>query len=259
MTVNLKELKKPFHPSQVTWKPQATSEDRTKAMAIAYGDVRAYQERLDEVCGMEWEVSYTPWGDRIICNLTIQGVSRSSTGEPDSQNVRSEVAGTAAEAQAFKRACAMFGLGRYLYKMPRMWVEYDSQSRSFTDKARARLDQVVAQHYKRYIETNDVDAEPQEPAETTQAAQDAHEGSNGNKTIKTLSAPRTGASVQTKNEEFETAGRQHYGKHWEAERKRNIERLTNGRTSIASELTQDELQRLIDGIKSLMEKVKVAA
>ena len=108
----LVELSKPFHPSRITWRPGALTGKKDKALALAYADLRAYQNRLDEVCGMDWSVSYTPWSDRIICHLTLQGITRSSTGEPDSDSERSEIAGTTAEAQAFKRACAMFGLGR---------------------------------------------------------------------------------------------------------------------------------------------------
>ncbi|NWG19129.1 MAG: hypothetical protein HXY39_02275 [Chloroflexi bacterium] len=37
--------------------------------------------------------------------------------------------------QAFKRACALFGLGRYLYHLPQVWVEYDDDKRSFVDPA----------------------------------------------------------------------------------------------------------------------------
>jgi len=48
----------------------------------------------------------------VTCELTIFGMgSHSATGEEwaDDDN-----AGTSAEAQAFKRACSCFGLGRYL-------------------------------------------------------------------------------------------------------------------------------------------------
>lgn len=108
----LQELQKPFRPGDVYWKPGSISKEGGKALALPYATLRAYQQRLDTICGLEWSVSYTPWGDRIICHLTISGVTRSSTGEPDSQAERSEIAGTSAEAQAFKRACSMFGLGR---------------------------------------------------------------------------------------------------------------------------------------------------
>jgi hypothetical protein len=155
----LKELSKPFHPAHVTWKPGVFNRDKTKALALAYADLRAYQNRLDELCGMNWSVSYTPWGDRIVCHLTINGVTRSSTGEPDSQSEKSEIAGTTAEAQAFKRACAMFGLGRYLYNLPSIWAEFDSERRQFTEQGKARLNGIIVQHYRRHV---DPDAEPGE-------------------------------------------------------------------------------------------------
>lgn len=173
MNQTLDELSKPFHPSRITWRPGALTGKKDKALALAYADLRAYQNRLDEVCGMEWSVSYTPWGDRIICHLTINGITRSSTGEPDSDSERSEIAGTTAEAQAFKRACAMFGLGRYLYNLPSLWVEYDVPNQRFTEKAKVRLQGVIAQHYQRFLDgqpTSALEAENDETPEEVQVA-----------------------------------------------------------------------------------------
>lgn len=63
----LAQLSEPFHPSRVTWRPGALTSKKDKALALAYADLRAYQNRLDETCGMDWSVSYTPWDERIIC------------------------------------------------------------------------------------------------------------------------------------------------------------------------------------------------
>ena len=145
------ELRRPFHPSMITWRPGSVRKDKTKALGLAYADLRAYQNRLDELFGFDWTVSYTPWGERIICNLTICGVTRSSTGEPDSQSERSEIAGTATEAQAFKRACSMFGMGRYLYEFPSPWVEYDGERNQFTDKGLATLESIAKNHYAKWV------------------------------------------------------------------------------------------------------------
>src|SRR3989338_1163259 len=149
----LQELKQPFHPSDVYWKPGSVSKEGAKALALAYANPRAYQQRLDDVCGADWSVTYTSWGERIICQLTIGGVTRSSTGEPDSQAERAEIAGTSAEAQAFKRACSAFGLGRYLYHLPTVWVAYDAKARQFTDQAKAKLNGIVALHYQRVMQS----------------------------------------------------------------------------------------------------------
>lgn len=148
----LKLLALPFHPSQVTWRTGAVNADLGKALALAHADLRAYQNRLDEVCGLDWSVSYTPWGERIICHLTINGITRSSTGEPDSDAERREESAQAAEEIAFKRACAMFGLGRYLYNLPALWVEYDTTAQRFTEKSIARLAGIIEQHFQRTMD-----------------------------------------------------------------------------------------------------------
>jgi hypothetical protein len=61
----------------------------------------------------------------VTCELTIFGIgSHSATGEgwTDDDN-----AGT--KAQAFKRACSCFGLGRYLYHFSGVWVDLDERKR----------------------------------------------------------------------------------------------------------------------------------
>jgi hypothetical protein len=61
----------------------------------------------------------------VTCRLTIDGLgSHSGLGEEWADN---ENAGTAAEAQAFKRACSCFGLGRYLYDLDGIWVDLDER------------------------------------------------------------------------------------------------------------------------------------
>ncbi len=137
----LEQLRQPFPPDAISWLPGSTTKDGSKCMAMAYADLRAYQERLDEVCGLDWSCRYIFWGDRrIACELTIGGVTRSSTGEYDAQDEKSNIAGTVAEAQSFKRAAAMFGLGRYLYELPAAWVGFDSAAKKISKDGQAELD-----------------------------------------------------------------------------------------------------------------------
>jgi hypothetical protein len=159
------QLRLPFHPSHITWKPGAIKGER--ALAMPYADLRAYMNRLDEVCGYDWSVAYEPWGnDRIICRLTIGDVMRSSTGETTNESEKSEIGGTVAEAQAFKRACAMFGLGRYLYQLPTGWADWDAAGKKFTDKAKAKLTGILVQHYRRATGKNEADAENESPPQS---------------------------------------------------------------------------------------------
>ena len=61
----------------------------------------------------------------VTCRVTIDGMgSHSGLGEEWADN---ENAGTSAEAQAFKRACSCFGLGRYLYDLDGNWVDLDER------------------------------------------------------------------------------------------------------------------------------------
>lgn len=152
MTDLLKQLAMPFPPSVLTWKPGTVKENR--CMALAYADLRAYQDRLDEVCGLNWSIEYEPWGDnRVIARLTIAGITRASTGEMAAQDIKNEMGGTVAEAQAMKRAAAQFGLGRYLYDLPSPWVEYDPQRRRITDAGQAELDSRYKTWYARKMAT----------------------------------------------------------------------------------------------------------
>jgi hypothetical protein len=66
----------------------------------------------------------------VTCELTIFGLgAHSATGEEWTDN---DNAGTSAEAQAFKRSCACFGLGRYLYDFDGVWVDLDERKRPKT-------------------------------------------------------------------------------------------------------------------------------
>ena len=63
----------------------------------------------------------------VTCKVTIDGLgTHSGTGEEwaDEDNAM-----TSAEAQAFKRACSCFGLGRYFYDFDAPWVDIDDKSR----------------------------------------------------------------------------------------------------------------------------------
>ena len=126
----LADLSQPFPASAIYWRAGSVSRDKQKAQALPYAEPRVYEDRLNAVCPDLWSVSFRPWGEtRIICDLTIGELTRSSTGEEN----EGFAPGTAAEAQAFKRACVKFGLGRYLYDVPIHWVGYDERTRKLTE------------------------------------------------------------------------------------------------------------------------------
>ena len=81
-----------------------------------------------------------PGGTGLICRLTILGRVREDVGEARAEDANTM---TSAAAQAFKRACAKFGLGRYLYHLPQTWAPYDEAKRQIVDAPR-----VIAQLYR---------------------------------------------------------------------------------------------------------------
>ena len=84
--------------------------------------------------------------------MTIYGLgTHTGLGEEWAEN---DNAGTAAEAQAFKRACSCFGLGRYLYDLEGQWVDLDEKKRPLEtprlpDWARPKLQRMAARKAER--------------------------------------------------------------------------------------------------------------
>jgi hypothetical protein len=129
-TERLAELAHPFPIDQVQVRPGAVSGDGTAAIALPYVDWRLYAEQLDHIIGpANWSIELIPWGPtRVIARLTILGVTKDASGEGDANDVN---CGTIAEAQAKKRACAEFGLGRYFYTLPKVWGKGSGSKRDF--------------------------------------------------------------------------------------------------------------------------------
>ena len=148
----LERLREPFDAENISFKPQMVRGE--KAMGIAYASPRAYYDRLSEVCGPDgWSVSFMVYpvpftngvkgsdkhAGKVIATaiVTIRGVGfHSSTGE---SWLEDENAMTGAEAQAMKRACVPFGLGEYLYHLPKFWAPYDSEKKRFKDGEEPKL------------------------------------------------------------------------------------------------------------------------
>src|SRR5258708_8025546 len=137
------ELEVPFVPSVIEWRVTNSTKDKTRGQVIPYADQRAYTDRLNGLFTpagwtRRYSVHTSPNFQRnkdqktvakvfVTCELTICGIgSHSATGEEWTDD---ENAGTSAEAQAFKRACSCFGMGRYLYYFTGVWVDLDAHKR----------------------------------------------------------------------------------------------------------------------------------
>ena len=119
------QLAAPFPPESVHWRAQSVSgrDGKHTALALAYLDARDVMDRLDTVCGPDnWSDSYieTPKG-RIIGTLDIcidgDWISKSDgAGDTDVEGEKGAI------SDALKRTAVKWGIGRYLYGMPNVWV-----------------------------------------------------------------------------------------------------------------------------------------
>jgi hypothetical protein len=123
-----------FDASEIKFKPAVVS--GTRALALAYVDVRAIQNRLDEACGVAgWQDSYRVLPDgAVVCRLRLkigeQWITKVDVGSPSGQPDNGDRT-KAAFSDALKRAAVKFGIGRYLSRLPRQWCDYDSEKREF--------------------------------------------------------------------------------------------------------------------------------
>ena len=147
----------PFDPAEIKWRVTATSTQQSRngpvkrGQLVAYADQRAYTDRLNEIFG-EWgwtriyNVQVAQNFERtlnrgtngqkqsVICAKVVVVSTVSVTGLGSHTGVGEEWAddensATRAEAQAFKRACSCFGLGRYLYDLDKVWEDLDQYNR----------------------------------------------------------------------------------------------------------------------------------
>lgn len=121
-------LSAPFPAVDVKWKAQAVKGN--KALAVAFLDARLIQDRLDSVVGFEnWRDSYQLLPDGSVrCRLSVRiggrWVTKEDAGNPGKQADGGDRI-KASYSNALKRAAVKFGIGRYLYKLPPAWVDYD--------------------------------------------------------------------------------------------------------------------------------------
>jgi hypothetical protein len=116
----------------------------TRALAAAYIDSRAVQDRLDEVLGVDgWQDDYHCLPDgavvcRLRCRIGGEWVTSVDVGSPSEQPDGGDRL-KSAFSDSLTRAAVKFGVGRYLYRLPPQCVDYDPQRRQFKTTPRLPL------------------------------------------------------------------------------------------------------------------------
>src|SRR3954469_20673729 len=124
----------PFDLKEWKFKPQVVTGNR--ALALPYVDARVIQDRLDDVLGVAgWQGGYESRPDgSVVCRLRLrlgtEWITKVDVGGPSEQPDEGDRR-KAAFSDALKRASVKFGVGRYLYRLPSQWVDYDPQRRQF--------------------------------------------------------------------------------------------------------------------------------
>lgn len=121
------KLAKPFPRSEVQGRIQGKAGRSGKSQVVAYVDARTVMKRLDEVLGPQnWkdEVRLMEGGSGFISRISIR---IPDTGEwvyrEDVADLSSIEALKGGASDAFKRTAVKFGIGRYLYDLPVVWVD----------------------------------------------------------------------------------------------------------------------------------------
>ena len=130
-------LAEPFDPSQLKCKPGVIQGNR--ALAMPYVDARDVADRLDQVLGLDgWQDDFEQLPDgALLCRLQVKvggaWITRCGVGSPSEQPDAGDRK-KAAESDALKRAAVKFGVGRYLYRLPKSWLGWDPARRLFTQR-----------------------------------------------------------------------------------------------------------------------------
>lgn len=154
-----RKLREPFKPEDVDFRIDSNPNEQTgKARVVAYADARAVQDRLDAVVGPGgWAFTWEPItvkGEEVAVargTLTIHGIAKSDAGSASNSEPS-----LGAVSHCFKRAAVHWGIGRYLYNVPAMWVTAEKAGRSW------RLNEVTLRELR---------AKLPRPGQTAQAAQ----------------------------------------------------------------------------------------
>lgn len=120
-----------FPPDAISWRVGSTNGEKTKGLALAYIDARDVMDRLDAVVGpANWSDAYVETSKGVmLCTLSLrlggEWISKcDGAGATDVEAEKGQV------SDALKRAAVKWGIGRYLYNLPTVWVEIEQRGRS---------------------------------------------------------------------------------------------------------------------------------
>lgn len=120
----LEKLKEPLKIEDVDFRVQSINKGGY-ATILAYKDARVDMNRLDEVCGPNWQDKYELIDGQLFCSIGIkiddEWIWRQDVG---TESMTEKTKGRASDA--FKRAGFRWGIGRELYDYPLIQLKLNS-------------------------------------------------------------------------------------------------------------------------------------
>lgn len=125
------QLAAPFAPSELEWRvgqSGLTKDGKPYAKVLVYITARAARRRLNEVVGpANWKVEYGQGpANGVVATLSIR-FGEEWIAKQDGANTTDIEATKGGISDAFKRACAVWGIGEYLYGAGESWADFNDK------------------------------------------------------------------------------------------------------------------------------------
>ena len=129
--IDFDALSAPFEPSTVHWRPGYIKQGGKEGIALAYVDARDVQDRLDAVCTPGgWKCEHKEVAGRLVCTLSLRILREDGSyewvGKEDGAGDTAIEGEKGGLSDALKRAAVQFGIARYLYRLPDVWVKINN-------------------------------------------------------------------------------------------------------------------------------------
>ena len=127
------QLAAPFAPHELDWRVARSGMTNGKpwAQVLVYIDARAARARLNTVLGPEnWKVEYTHGpANGVIATLSLR-IGGEWIAKQDGADITDIEPVKGGLSGAFKRACAVWGIGEYLYDIGDSWATFSEHGAS---------------------------------------------------------------------------------------------------------------------------------
>ena len=138
----LGKLKEPFQ--KIHFRPKTCNNG--SVLLLAYLDSRDVMKRLDDVFGINWECEYKEIKGSLFCGITIWSDGLKIT-KWDCGTVSEVEAEKGESSDSFKRAAVKFGIGRYLYYLPTLFVKVVQTGQTYINIKDKKTNQQVRGYF----------------------------------------------------------------------------------------------------------------